>query len=182
MNTVQLIQLASDASGGGVSYTVSFVASGTFRGHIETRVFRWDDVKRVGVSYCDREYDLMKGTDMRDAYRPLAECVKVMRRDAEMLAPGYTASQLKQQSNGIASRKRIINFIRQYTEKNGCSPTRSEIAAGANVGLGMALDRFMKDMRACNLITYEDGKARTVKVNERAVREWLEDINRRTSK
>lgn len=175
MNIDRLIRLAGAASGGGVGYSVSvnYDANGDLGDTgMEIKVFRWDSVSKEGVSYCDREFEAMRGTEMTAMYRTLEEGVMQMRKDAH-LSPRNADLNVRMREKGISSRRRIIEFVRLYTEENGRAPSREEIVRGACVAGGSSLDYLLRTMREAGLISYRTQQRRSVKINEDAVTAWL---------
>lgn len=174
MNVYELIHLAADASGGGVSYDVTFRHSPMMRGVTDVSVARFDTVAHRYTIYGDKSHQLMKDTDMRDDYRPLAECIKIMKDDAEKLSTGYV--QVNASEYGVATRKKVIEYVREYRSRNGQSPTQKEIADGIGRVRGSNFTALLRDMRSSGLIHFNDNLARTVAINEKGVREWQESL------
>lgn len=176
MNIYELIHLAADASGGGISYSVSFHHDAVMRGAADVTVTRWDSVYSRYITYNDKNHQMMKDTSMRDDYRPLCECVKIMKDDAEKMAMGYTPPPVNATAQGIATRRKIIDFVRKYRNDHGQSPTQWEIAIGIGHSQGSNFLQLLRDMRTSGLIHFNDHLARTIVVNEKGVREWEESL------
>lgn len=176
MNVYELIHLAADASGGGVSYDVTFHHNTTMRGAAEVTVARWDSVTNRYITYNDKYHQMMKETGLRDDYRPLCECVRVMKADAEKMSMGYTPTTVNASAAGLATRRRVIEYVREYKRVHGESPTQNEIADGVKHSRGSNFTALLRDMRASGLIHYNDHLARTIVVNEKGVREWEEGL------
>lgn len=66
--------------------------------------------------------------------------------------------------DGIETRKRILDFIAQFIEKNGYSPSYRQI--GKHLGLAYSnVFYHVQKMRERNLISCTDGISRTIRIN-----------------
>lgn len=69
---------------------------------------------------------------------------------------------------GIKTRAKIIKFITKYHGKYGCSPSLQEIAAGVGLASHNAVRAHLLTLRAAGVVTWVDGRYRTVRVLESA--------------
>ena len=176
MKANELLRLAADASGGGVTYTVMFEYKSEGRGVAEMTVSRWDAVNSEYTVYNDASYLRMKDTSLSPRYRPFRESFKVMRDDEAALNGDALGGEPKLTQSAVNTRMAIIRFIRAYRHAHGVSPTRGEIAAAADVNSASRLDLLLGDMRAAGLINYEFGVSRSITVNELGVEAWQDGL------
>ena len=176
MKANELLRLAADASGGGVSYTVMFDYKSEGRGVAEMTVNRWDAVEGTLTTYNDAQYRRMKETSLSALYRPFRESFGVMRDDALAMSGDGNPNGPSLTQSAINTRMEIINFIRSYRAASGQSPTRSEILHATDVNSSSRLDLLLGDMRAAGLITYEFGVSRSINVNEQGVAAWQDAL------
>ena len=65
---------------------------------------------------------------------------------------------------------KLLNTINDFIEKHGYAPTIRELCSILNVSSPATINDKLKRLRKNGIITYEDGKSRTIKILDR---KWL---------
>lgn len=183
MNLNELVKLAKEATGGGVTYSVTISFNGDADGNneMDLEVWRWDSINHLGVWYSDAKYELMRNTIYCDdpSYAPLADAIKEMRKDAVLMSSTKDLEKhTKYTAHGIKTRRRIIDAIRSYTIAHKMPPSRADVANLAGLECAeTSLVYIFRDMRSDGLIDFRDGVSRSITINEEVVRKWLEELD-----
>ena len=64
----------------------------------------------------------------------------------------------------IATDETIVNFIKDYISKNGYSPSVRDIGASVGISSAGSMKYRLHKLREKGLITFDDGKPRTIRV------------------
>lgn len=70
---------------------------------------------------------------------------------------------------GIETRKRIMQFIELFIERNGYSPTVMEIADGSGLASTSTTQRHLNFLKVRGVITWQPSVARTIKIIKKEV-------------
>lgn len=65
---------------------------------------------------------------------------------------------------------KLLNSINYFIEEHGYAPTIRELCSILNVSSPATINDKLKRLRKNGIITYEDGKSRTIKILDR---KWL---------
>lgn len=185
MNMNELAKLARDATGGGVEYTVSvkFTCRDQFdKPKATAEIWRWDSINHTLAIFNDESYQLMRRaeTETSNEYHVFADGIKMMQKDALLLAPKKELESRFSSGNaqGNRTRRRILECIQAYIKEHGYSPSHLDITLYMDQSYtGTTLIRHLELMRNQGLINYKDGAARSITVNEEAVKEWLKSLD-----